>query len=211
MKRFLKIIVVLAGLAALAVILTAALTPWMDRWGATDDEVATSFPGDDLLAEPASFLNRAVTVHATPEEIYPWIVQLGADKGGMYSYARLEALLRCSQVNADSIHPEWQQLEVGNEMKMCATDPAPPPYIIAQIVPDESIVMGHKENGEWVDVWAFIIVPQRDGTSRLMTRTRTNAVGGFWTVIHPGVFIMERGMLLGIKERAEQISESSAQ
>jgi hypothetical protein len=211
MKRVLKVMAILAGLVVLAVILTAALTPWMDRWGAREDEIAASFPGDDLLAEPALFLNRAVTVNATPEEIYPWIVQLGADKGGMYSYTRLETLLRCSQVNADRIHPEWQGLEVGDEMKMCATQPAPPPYIIAQIDPNRAVVMGHKEDGKWVDVWAFIIVPQEDGTSRLITRTRTMATGGFWTIIHPGIFVMERGMLLGIKERAEQMAESSAQ
>lgn len=211
MKRFLTIIGVLASLVVLAAILTAALTPWMDRWGATNKEVTATFPGDDLLAQPASFLNRAVTVHATPEQIFPWIVQLGADKGGMYSYTRLEALLNCSQANADRIHQEWQQLKVGDEMKMCATQPGPPPYIIAKIEPNKAVVMGHKENGEWVDVWAFIIVPQKDGTSRLITRTRTMAVGGFWTVIHPGVFVMERAMLLGIKERAEQMAQQAAQ
>ena len=63
--------------------------------------------------------------------------------------------------------------------------------------------MGHQENGEWVDLWQFVIIPQRDRTSRMIVRTRTMMVGGIWTVIHPGVFIMERGMLLGIKERAE--------
>ena len=81
------------------------------------------------------------------------------------------------------------------------------PFIIAQIVPNKAIVMGHKENGGWVDLWQFIIIPQADGTSRLITRTRTMMSGGFWTIIHPGVFIMERGMLLGIKERAEGMAQ----
>lgn len=209
MKKFLKTLGILAGLAVLAVAIIAMLTPWMDRWGATDEEIAATFPGDELLLEPASFLNRAVTVNAMPEEIYPWIVQLGADKGGMYSYTSLETyLLNCPQVNADRIHEEWQDLKVGDEMKMCPNEPAPPPYIIAQIVPNQAIVMGHQENGEWVDVWQFVIVPQPDGTSRLITRTRTMAVGSFWTIIHPGIFIMERGMLLGIKDRAEMLAIS---
>lgn len=209
MKKLLKTLGILAGLTVLAVTIIAMLTPWMDRWGATDEEIAASFPGDELLLEPASFLNRAVTVNALPEEIYPWIVQLGADKGGMYSYTSLETyLLNCPLVNADRIHEEWQDLKVGDEMKMCPNEPAPPPYIIAQIVPNEAIVMGHQENGEWVDVWQFIIVPQKDGTSRLITRTRTMATGGFWTIIHPGIFMMERGMLLGIKDRAEMLAIS---
>ncbi len=209
MKKLLKTLGILAGLTVLAVTIIAMITPWMDRWGATDEEIAASFPGDELLLEPASFLNRAVTVNALPEEIYPWIVQLGADKGGMYSYTSLETyLLNCPLVNADRIHEEWQDLKVGDEMKMCPNEPAPPPYIIAQIVPNEAIVMGHQENGEWVDVWQFIIVPQKDGTSRLITRTRTMATGGFWTIIHPGIFMMERGMLLGIKDRAEMLAIS---
>jgi hypothetical protein len=67
--------------------------------------------------------------------------------------------------------------------------------------------MGHKENGKWVDLWQFVILPQADGSSRLILRTRTMAVGGFWDIIHPGVFIMERGLLLGVKERAEKMAK----
>jgi hypothetical protein len=58
-----------------------------------------------------------------------------------------------------------------------------------------------------VDLWQFVILPQPDGSSRLVTRTRTMMTGGFWDVIHPGVFIMERGMLLGIKQRAEAAAQ----
>jgi hypothetical protein len=70
--------------------------------------------------------------------------------------------------------------------------------------------MGHQENGEWVDLYQFVIVPQTDGTSRLILRTRTMMVGGLWTVMHPGAFIMERGMLFGIKERAERLAQNGS-
>ncbi len=70
--------------------------------------------------------------------------------------------------------------------------------------------MGHQENGEWVDLYQFVIVPRTDGTSRLILRTRTMVVGGFWTIIHPGVFIMEREMLNGIKERAELLARTGS-
>jgi hypothetical protein len=209
MKKFLKVIGILAGLVVLGVAVVALLTPWMDRWGATDEEIAAAFPGDELLPEPASIVNRAITIQAAPEYIYPWIVQLDARKGGWYSYTWLETyLLRCPMVNADRIHPEWQNLKVGDEVRMCPNEPAPPPYIVAQIFPDRAIVMGHQENGEWVDLYQFVILPQADGSSRLILRTRTMTVGGFWTVFHPGFFIMERGMLLGIKERAEALAGS---
>ena len=71
---------------------------------------------------------------------------------------------------------------------------------------DQAVIMGHQENGAWLDVWQFILVPQADGTTRLIARSRDMKTGGFWDVIRPGVFIMERGMLLGIKERAEGMS-----
>ena len=77
---------------------------------------------------------------------------------------------------------------------------------MAQIHPDQAIVLGHQENGEWVDLYQFVITPQADGSSRLILRTRTMMAGGLWDLIHPGVFIMERGMLQGIKERAEALA-----
>ncbi len=206
MKRLLKILGVLAGGAVVLVIAVIVLTPWMDRWGATNEEIAATFPGDELLAQPASFVNRAITIKAAPEQIYPWIVQLDAKKGGWYSYTLLEGMLRCPMVNADRIHPEWQNLQVGDEVNMCKTQPAPPPYIVAQIHPNRAVVLGHQENGKWVDMYQFVIVPQQDGTSRLILRTRTNAVGGFWTAIHPGVFVMEYGLLHGVKARAEALA-----
>lgn len=205
MKKLLKILGILAGFVILVIGLIAGLTPWMDRWGATDEEIAATYPGDELLLEPSSFVNRVITIQAPPEAIYPWIVQLDARKGGWYSYTWLEGLMRCPMVNADRIHEEWQDLKIGDEVHMCVNEPAPPPYIVAQIHPNQAIVMGHQENGQWVDLYQFVIVPQADGSSRLILRTRTNAVGGFWTIIHPGIFIMERGLLQGVKSRAEQM------
>ena len=64
--------------------------PWMDRWGATEAEINASLAGDELVPEPASTLTRAVTIDAAPEQIYPWLVQLGAGRGGYYSYTWLE-------------------------------------------------------------------------------------------------------------------------
>jgi hypothetical protein len=205
MKKFLKLIGILAGLAVLAVIVIVALMPWMDRWGTTDDELAGSFIGDELIPSPAVIYNRAVTIKASPEETYPWIVQLGALRGGMYSDSWFETnILQCELINADRIHEEWQDLKVGDKIKMCPREGwGPPPYEVALLEPDHAVVMGHQENGKWGDVWEFILVPQEDGTTRLILRGRDMKSGGIWDVMRPGVFIMERGMLLGIKARVE--------
>jgi hypothetical protein len=206
MKKVGKVLLGLIMLVLAGAVVAKALTPWMDRWGATNVEIAAALPGDELVPGPASVVNRVVTVNASPEKIYPWIVQMGAGKGGMYSYTSIETyMLNCPLVNADRIHPEWQDLKVGDEVKMCPNEPAPPPYIVAQLDPDRAVVLGHQENGRWVELWQFVIVPQEDGASRLIMRSRSEMTGGIWEILHPGIFIMQRGMLLGIKERAEAL------
>lgn len=207
MKKFLKLIGILALLATLVVIVTIALMPWMDRWGATDDEIAASLTGDELVPSPRISYTRAITINAAPEDVYPWVVQLGAEKGGMYSYEWFETnILQCELINADRIHPEWQNLKVGDPMKMCPGTSGPPPYEIAIIEPNRSIIMGHKENGNWVEIWQFHFLPLDDGTTRLVIRSRNAVEGWFWDIIRPGEFVMMRGMMFGIKERAEALA-----
>jgi hypothetical protein len=209
MKKILNIAGILAGLAVLTVIVTVALMPWMDRWGATEDMITATFPGDELVPSPRYVYNRVVSVNASPEDIYPWLVQMGAERGGMYSYEWFETnILRCELINADRIHEEWQGLKAGDKVKMCPGEWGPPAYEVALLEPGRAVVLGHHENGKWSDIWQFILVPQADGTTRLVARGRETKSGTFWDVIRPGQFIMERGMLLGIKERAEGVSQA---
>lgn len=204
MKRFLKTVGVLTVLGILAIIVMFALLPWMDRWGASTNEVAVSLPGDELVPSPRISYTRAITIHAIPEEIYPWIVQIGAERGGWYSYEWFETnILRCEISNADRIHAKWQNLKVGDPVKMCPGTSGPPPYEVALLESDRAMILGHQENGEWIEVWQFVLLPQADGSTRLIVRSRNAAQGWFWDVIRPGEFIMARGMLLGIRERAE--------
>ena len=95
MKKILKILALVFGIVMILIVTVVLLTtPAMDRWGATENEIAATYVGDDLVPNPASIVNHAVTIRATPEQIYPWIVQLGADKGGMYSYTWLEKMIK---------------------------------------------------------------------------------------------------------------------
>ena len=71
---------------AMIVVYAVMVYPWISRWGATALETAHQYPGDDLVSEPRFRTTRAVTVNAAPEKIWPWLLQLGVDRGGMYSY-----------------------------------------------------------------------------------------------------------------------------
>ena len=206
MKKLLILIAILASIAIIAILTIVLLTPWMDRWGATEAEINAAFLGDELVPHPDSFINRAITIQAAPEQIYPWLIQIGSDKGGWYSYEKLETMAGCAMINADSIHPEWQNLQVGDPVRMCSGETAPPPYIVAQLHPNQALVIGHQEGEEWVDLYQFVLLPQTDGSTRLVLRTRTMMTGGIWNIVHPIAFMMEHGLLQGVKARAETMT-----
>jgi hypothetical protein len=203
--KFLSILGIIIVSITIVIFTIIMLLPWMDHWGTKDEELVIKLPGDNLLAEPLRITNRAVTINAPNPAIYPWLVQMGADKSGLYSYTWLENLVGCKMANVEEIREEWQQLQPGDIMKMCAKDPAPPPYEVAQVIRDEAVVYYHLENGRVVDTWAFVILPQSDGTNRLISRTRTTLTGGIWEFLRPISFMMERKMLLTIKNLAENL------
>ena len=203
MKIFLIIVGALAGLIVLVILLAIVLTPWMNRWHTTPEERAARFPGDELVEAPKLLVNRGVTINAAPQAIYPWLLQIGADKAGMYSYTALERLTGCQMEKDEVLRPEWHNLKEGDLMKMCAGEFAPPPYIVARLLPDESVIFGHKDGDKWAETWQFVLLPQADGSTRLVTRTSTTMVGGAWEVFNRIAFIMERKMLLTIRSLAE--------
>jgi hypothetical protein len=83
--------------------------PWQHRWGATDEEVGAAMPGDDLIPDAAS-TTRAISIAAPPEQVWPWLAQLGFGRAGWYSYDWID---NDGQPSADRIIPELQQLQVG--------------------------------------------------------------------------------------------------
>jgi hypothetical protein len=184
--------------------------PWLTNWGATDEEVQMPLPGDDIAPTATKQNTRAITVNAPAAAIWPWLVQMGQDRGGLYSYEWLENLIGCDMHNADRVHPEWQQIQLGDFVRMYPEGKGPPPFRVAAIMPNEALILGHTvglvepEPGvAWDSTWAFILRPLDDQHTRLIIRTRGNDELLF-TVIEPGVFIMERGMLRGIKEAVEK-------
>lgn len=187
-----------------------ALRPWHTSWGTSPEQRAMALPGDELVPEAHYRMDHAVTVNAPADSVWPWIVQIGQDRGGFYSYDGLERLIGDDVRNADRIHPEWQERRVGDLVR--ATQPD---YLggrlgtdlgwrVAQLEPGRALVL---EN------WgAFVVIPVDEHTSRLHVRLRGAGTPSFLGVVlgpanllvfEPAHFIMERRMLLGIRDRAE--------
>lgn len=185
------------------------------RWGATDAEVRATYLGDELVPNAKRQRTKAITIHASAEQIFPWLLQLGQGKGGFYSYEFIEnQLLGCDITNANRIVPAWQHPQVGDLVRMVPPHKnAPPPYSIAQIVPNQVLVMGHRNDMQtaWFDSWQFVLVPIDAHKTRLIHRVRSVGFGNVWDLLEPAYFIMERRMVLGIKERAEALAQQQVQ
>jgi hypothetical protein len=182
------------------------------NWGTTKAECETPLPGDELVRRPAVQTTEGVWIDAPAEEVWSWLVQMGQDRGGLYSYEPLENLVGLKFRNADRIHPEWQRLAIGDVIRL-----APRGWIglreglalpVAQIVEGQSIVLRVDPSRlPWDGVWSFHVVPRWEDRSRLLVRSRSRlrmpgeVIGSELSA--PVVSLMTRGMLLGIKRRAE--------
>ena len=196
----------LALTAGLEVVTYPLWRPWCLTWGAVNGEVTRALPGDDLLAEPDLVTTRAVGVDAPPSAIWPWLVQMGPGRGGAYTYDWIENLFGLGMHSADEILPQYQLLEIGEAWRLGAQGPV---LRVAALEPQRSMVL-RSDDGNWV--WAFSLIPAGRGT-RLISRNRIATPGAsrlmrafFTYAMEPGSLIMERKMLLGIKQRAERLA-----
>ena len=168
--------------------------PLMLHWGATCEELRTPLPGDELVPDPAVQSTRAVTIDAPLDAVWPWLAQLGQDRAGFYSYEGLENLAGCEMDNADEIHPEWQTRELGETVYLHPLRGLP----VARFEPGHTLVL---------EGWgAFVLEPHGPDCTRLIARGRVpRGLGALSNALLMEIphFVMERRMLLGIKERAE--------
>lgn len=193
-----------SALSCGAVLAFLGVRSWYFNWGTEDGESMAPLPGDDLVPKPRTQYTRGITIRAPARDVWPWLVQMGADRGGLYSYEKIEAMMRCPITNADTIHPEWQSTKVGDPIRLCPKD-GPPPYEVASMEVDRAFILGHRtsDGKGWADTWQFVLQPVDPNTTRLLVRNRTTVSGPMWDAIEPGVFVMEQRMLRGIKERVE--------
>jgi len=176
-------------------------------WGATPAEVAATYPGDELVPQPKWGYTHAVDVAAPPEQIWPWLVQLGQGRGGFYSYEGLENLVGCKIRNTTQILPEYGSLMVGDEVKLHAKAPG---LRVAVAEPGKALALfGGTDQSPEKSLWAFHIADSGDGHSRLIERGRYaygSKLGGRIsfgpTLLEPISFVMSRKMLLTIADLA---------
>lgn len=197
------------GAGVFAVGVAAAVYPvllrrWCLTWGARAEEVGRSIAGDDLLSEPDMLATRAVTIDAPAGAIWPWLVQMGSGRGGAYTYDWIENLLGLDMHSANEIIPEFQNLQVGDVLPVGSKGPR----LRVEVLDPDRVLVLRSEDENWV--WAFALYPQ-DGTTRLVSRNRIAIPGAsLFTrlfnllMMEPGSLVMERKMLLGIKQRAER-------
>jgi hypothetical protein len=189
-------------LGILAVAYFVWIRPWQLRWGATDEELARAMPGDDDIPSPSFNATRAVTVHAPPEAIHPWIVQIGMTRAGWYSYDLLDNLGRPS---ATRLIPELQQIYAGQIIPM-SPDGKYGVYV-KEFKENEWILWNDKEGDT---TWFWGLYPEGENRTRLVTRVRIKYLWNspaalFNLLVEFADLPMMHKCLLGIKERAEKL------
>ncbi len=148
---------------------------WITRWGATEAELQQKLPGDDLVLDARERLTYAVTIKTPEAAVWPWLVQIGQGRGGWYSYEWIEHVLGAGIHNVDRIHPEWQNLKVGDTVRMYREGAGPPPYEVAALEPERALILGHRlldKAPAWGESWAFVLQQIDERSTRLIIRER---------------------------------------
>jgi hypothetical protein len=171
-------------------------------WGATDAEADGQLPGDELLGDADGIATRAIDIDAPAAAVWPWIAQMGpSPRGGAYTYDWIENLLGLDMHSVDAVLPEFQRPEVGDTIGYG------PNRMRVERVEPQRVLAWRSEDGNWV--WTFVL-DERNGATRLISRNRfrlpTLAARIGMAPMEPASLVMERKMLLGIKQRAEALA-----
>lgn len=207
--------------AAVVIGAAAAAALWLRRrlrtWGTQPDDHTALLPGDDLVSDVSLQITQAVEIDAPPGDVWPWLAQIGQDRGGFYSYDWLENLMGCDIHSADHIVEEWQQLGVGDSVRLApykGSGPdarfevlmSDPPHALVLVTPGTP--SGNREDGFPFGTWSFRLTATPDGGTRLVARSRyqawPNPAGKVLdAAMEISQCVMQRKMLLGMKQRAE--------
>ena len=196
-------------LGALPLFTTAPLYRWWHmRWGATDEEIRSAMPGDDLVPIASFNATRAITIKASPERVWPWIVQMGYRRAGFYTYDFLD---NAGVESASLVLDEFQNPRLGDWMPMASTV-------------NETTAFRFKafETNHWLlwnkpdSTWAWRLSADAPGRTRLVSRLKqrypweTPGMAIFTlALLEFGDFPMMRRVLKGIKHRAERMDATS--
>jgi hypothetical protein len=209
-----KIVRLIAGLL-LVVVIVAAVLALLPRWtptlGATEAEIQRTLPGDELIARAPGDSTNGATIDAPPEQVWPWIAQIGDVRGGFYSYTFIENLLSGQDLyhNAGRILPQFQDPQPGDGMVMDSLR-------VHSVEPGKWLLAAQASKaGDFDWVWLWHVEPVGTGQSRLVVRSAMRIAGLAGSpvvsaVAGAGSFVMNRRMIDGLKLRAEGGAELPA-
>lgn len=191
------------------------IRPWHLRWGVTDEELTECLPGDEVKPDAEIQVTHAITINAPANVVWRWLVQIGQDRGGFYSYDWIENLFDLQIHNTEEIKPEWQALKEGDFVRSAHAHWLGGKYInktgwfVVRMEENRVLVLRDEiEQGSW----AFILKPLGEAKTRLIIRARGSKPANLplkffhYGFFEPAHFIMERKMLLTLKKRAEEFS-----
>jgi len=213
---------VAAGMTAVEVVYAAWVRPRLLRWGASDGEAAGPYPGAGLVPGGKRAATMAVTVDAPPDQVWPWLIQMGWDRGGWYSWDRLD---NAGRPSAREVHPEWQDLALGDYLKFWAPGRGPTDaYAVAALEPNRFLGLRGLSDlrGRSLDpeqprspaymegLWGFLLDELPGGRTRLVISgyqaLRPRWLGRFvfyWLYI-PVTWPMQARMLAVLKRNIER-------
>ena len=170
-----------------------------NNWGATSAEITMEMPEDESISSNRVVSTRAINIHATKENVWPWVAQTGQNRGGFNSYYWLENLFGAKMVNNDVPHPEWQNPQRGDTVYYGKNQPF---TLVTLVKHHEYYSLGG---------WTFYLQPMDSSNTRLIVRYPSMEIkqskfnmAYYYTLFEPLHFIMESGMMMGIKQRAER-------
>jgi hypothetical protein len=193
--------------------------PWAARWGTTNEELRRHWPGDEFVSSAVQTVTHSITINAPGSSIWPWILQVGQDRAGFYSYSWLENLFGAEITNILRVVPEFQTRCVGDHVWMAPKHKygGQARMVVARLDSGRAMVLvppgssGNIADDPPVDgTWAFIVEPVNATTTRLILRGRSGPKrtlrARFWEHVfwEPAHFIMERKMMRTIKLLAEE-------
>jgi len=214
-KNLLKTFAGIAAVGGAFAVYNYKIRPWHLRWGASREELTEPLPGDEVKPDAEIQVTHAITIDAPAAIVWKWLVQIGQERGGFYSYDWLENLFGLEIHNTEEIKPEWQTLKTGDFVRSAHTNWLGGKYknltgwFVVTMDENRALVLRDEiEHGSW----AFILRPLDARKTRLMIRARGNKPANpamkifHYGFFEPAHFIMERKMLLTLKKRAEQFS-----
>jgi len=193
--------------AGAALIYGFPIRAWFFRWGAAPDDLERVMPGDACVDRPTYATTLAIRIQARPEHVWPWLVQMGHKRGGLYSYDWLDRMFGyLDRPSATRILPEWQNLKVGDRIPLGRGAAFP----VCFLAPNQSLVMADN-NGGFGWSWEFGLYQTGRTETTLVSRNRARVPTSWrWAfgmrLLEPAAFLMTRRMLLGLQRRAEALA-----